>query len=156
VLTISIIYIQCALDTLKIVDMSRKLNLWIILLQTLFILGCGSLLADVVNRQDLHTIAASSISVPSEYRRLAAKVILERTNFRIRDAQISTLSEMWAGILHGGTLPGVCVVIIRDNVFGQTGRDIWQITFKDGKIATAGYVNMDCGNTSKFNEVLAR
>jgi hypothetical protein len=105
-------------------------------------------------RQHVHVIAAAAAAVPPDYKKLAAKVILDKTNYKIRDAQISTVTEMWAGLLHGGNLPGVCVVILRDNPFGHVVRDVWQITFKDGQVATASYANIQCGNTTKFNEVL--
>jgi len=100
--------------------------------------------------------AAAQDGVPSDYRKQAAKIILDRTNYKIRDAQISTLSNMWAGLLAGGNLPGVCVVIFRDNPFGRVVRDVWQITFSGGKVATASFANISCDNTSKFHEVLGR
>jgi hypothetical protein len=63
---------------------------------------------------------------------------------------------MWAGLLAGGNLPGVCAVIFRENPFGMVVRDTWQITFKNGAIATADYANIACDHTSKFPEVLGR
>jgi hypothetical protein len=100
--------------------------------------------------------AAAQDGVPSDYRKQAAKVILDRTNYKIRDAQISTPSNMWAGLLAGGTLPGICAVIFRDNPFGSVVRDVWQITFSGGRVATASYANISCDNTSKFHELLGR
>jgi hypothetical protein len=94
--------------------------------------------------------------VPSDYRRRAAEIIKSRTNYRIRDGQISRPFVMWAGIFAGGNLPGVCALIFRENPFGSVVRDTWQITFKDGAVATAGYANIACDNTSKFHEVLGR
>ena len=100
--------------------------------------------------------AAAQGPVPSDYRKQAARIILDRTNYKIRDAQISTPSNMWAGLVAGGTLPGVCAVIFRDNPFGSVVRDVWQITFSGGKVATATFANINCSDTSKFNEVLGR
>jgi len=88
--------------------------------------------------------------VPSDYRRRAAQIIKGRTNYRIRDGQISLPFVMWAGILAGGNLPGLCAVIFRENAFGSVVRDTWQITFKDGA------ANIACDNTSKFHGVLGR
>jgi hypothetical protein len=99
---------------------------------------------------------AAQSGAPSDYRKQAAKAILDRTNYKIRDAQISKPSSMWAGLLAGGTLPGVCAVIFRDNPFGSVVRDVWQITFSGGKVATAGNANISCNDTSKFHEVLGR
>lgn len=100
--------------------------------------------------------SASLSGVPSDYRRRAALIIKSRTNYRIRGGRISGLSMMWAGIQWGGNLPGVCALIFRENPFGSVVRDTWQITFKHGAIAGAGYANISCDNTSKFPEVLER
>jgi hypothetical protein len=114
----------------------------------------GWALNGVTLRQNIQVIATAGAAAPPDYKKPAAKVILDKTNYKIRDAQISTVTEMWAGLLHGGNLPGVCVVIFRDNPFGHVVLDVWQITFKDGQVATASYANIQCGNTTKFNEVL--
>ena len=76
--------------------------------------------------------AAQERGVPSDYRKRAAQIIKSRTNYRIRDGRISRPSVMWAGLLAGGNLPGVCAVIFRENPFGMVVRDTWQITFKNG------------------------
>src|SRR5262245_46562287 len=110
-----------------------------------------------VQRTQNRASSTNLIGVPSDYRRRVAEIIKSRTNYRIRDAQISRPSVMWAGILAGGNLPGVCVVIFRENPFESVVRDMWQITFKDGAVATAGYANFACNdNMLKFNEVLGR
>ena len=100
--------------------------------------------------------AAQERGVPSDYRKRAAQIINSQTNFRIRDGRISRPSLMWAGLLAGGNRPGICAVIFRENPFGMAVRDTWQITFKNGAIATADYANVACDNTSKFPEVLGR
>src|SRR5215831_17557782 len=79
--------------------------------------------------------AAQERGVPSDYRKRAAQIIKSRTNYRIRDGRISRPSVMWAGLLAGGNLPGVCAVIFRENLFGRVGRDRGQIPFKKGQIA---------------------
>ena len=100
--------------------------------------------------------AAQERGVSSDYRKRAAQIIKSRTNYRIRDGRISRPSVMWAGLLASGNLPGVCAVIFRENPFGMVVRETWQITFKNGAIATADYANIACDHTSKFPEVLGR
>jgi hypothetical protein len=110
-----------------------------------------------LQRTQNKVLPTNMLGVPSDYRRRAAVIIKSRTNFRIRGAQISRPFVMWAGILAGGNLPGVCTLIFRENPFGSVVRDTWQITFKEGAVATAGYANIACDNNlSKFHEVLGR
>ena len=110
----------------------------------------------MVHKAQANRAPTNLSGVPGDYRKRAADIIKRGTSYKIRDTQISKPMELWAGIQWGGQLPGVCVLIFRDNPFGTVVRDTWQITFKSGAVAGAGYANIECKNTTKFHEVLER
>ena len=107
------------------------------------------------------TALGASNSVPSNYRQLVARRILESTNWKIRAARISRPHEQWVGILAGGFRPVVCAVVTRDNLLTAMGanspaRETWMFSFQDGRIYTAGYANINCDASQPFNEIVGR
>jgi hypothetical protein len=101
--------------------------------------------------------ANASYSVPANYRQLVARRILETTDRKkIRKARISRPVEQWAGLISGGFRPSVCVEVIRESLLFSNARDVWAVTFQDGKVASIGPSKGECGRFFPFDELLKR
>jgi hypothetical protein len=82
--------------------------------------------------------ASISYAVPSNYRQLVARKVIEGTAHigPIRSATISQPAEKFAGLAHGGTRPIVCATTTNEGrlISQSTG---WLIMFENGQIAQA-------------------
>jgi len=58
------------------------------------------------------------------------------------------------GVLAGGNRQAICVEVIRETPITSNARDVWAITFKNGRVATADFSYAKCEGYSPFNELL--
>jgi hypothetical protein len=82
---------------------------------------------------------ADDAAILPNYRELIVRRIWESTDARkIRSARISKPTVLWVGLFAGGNRRAICVEVIRETILGSNGRDQWVMTFKDGRVWTAG------------------
>jgi hypothetical protein len=98
---------------------------------------------------------ADDAAFPPNYRELIVQTIWARTDARtIRSARISQPRVLWLGLVAGGNRRAICVEVIRETPITSNARDVWAFTFKDGRVATAGYSNANCEGYAPFNDLL--
>jgi hypothetical protein len=98
---------------------------------------------------------ADDTAIPPNYRELIAQTIWGRTDARaIRSARISQPQVLWMGIVSGGNRRAICVEVIRETPLTSNARDVWAVTFKNGRVDTAGYSYAQCEGYSPFNELV--
>jgi hypothetical protein len=97
--------------------------------------------------------AAAAAKLPANYRALIAEYIRGHNNYVIRDAKITPPYERFGGLLHGGTIPAVCVAIYRNNPFGILVRDNRVFTFDSGKVHEIMLGVEPCSDLSPFTEL---
>src|SRR5690348_7439951 len=103
--------------------------------------------------------AAGTVDVlPPNYRELIVQVISDRTDVRaIQSARISQQTELWMGVLLGGNRRAICVETSRKTLLNSDAREVWAITFKNGRIdmaAPSPYAK--CEGYSPFNDLMER
>jgi hypothetical protein len=82
--------------------------------------------------------AANAYAVPSNYRQLIARKIIEGTAHigPIRSAAISQPADRFVGLVNGGTRPVVCATTTADGRFIPTTTR-WLVLFENGQITSA-------------------
>jgi hypothetical protein len=97
---------------------------------------CGNLLSGCVTTGSDR--ASASYAVPSNYRQLVARKVIEGTAHigPIRSATISQPAEKFMGLVNGGTRPVVCATTTNEGrLISQS--TTWLFSFENGQIAQA-------------------
>ena len=100
--------------------------------------------------------APATATLPGNYRELMAGYILTHNRYVIRDARITPPYERYGGLVHGGTMPAVCVAIYRDNPLGILVRDNRVLTWENGQVQEIRLGMEPCTDLSPFTELKRR
>jgi hypothetical protein len=98
----------------------------------------------------------AAAQLPPNYRQLMAQYICLHTRYVIRDAKITPPYKRYGGILHGGTIPAVCIAIYRDNPFGVLVRDNHVLSVENGQVQEIAMGIESCTELSAFTELTQR
>ena len=103
--------------------------------------------------------ASEAVRMPTNHRALIARYMLAQEYndpANLNTAMISKPFGRWGGLLHGGTVPTVCIMMQVPSLFGGTRAGYQLFTVKDGqaqRIDSGNALIDTCPPLSPFNEV---
>jgi hypothetical protein len=105
---------------------------------------------------------AGAKGLPGNYRQLIAQYItatyiVPRLRYPIRGAKISQPHARPGGLFSSSVVPAVCVILYRDNPFGQVVDENWVVTIESGRVRQLPTIDVaSCPGYSTFHELLRR
>jgi hypothetical protein len=85
-------------------------------------------------------VAQASNAVPANYHQLVARRLVADINWKIQRIRVSRPYQEWMGVFNG-TRPVVCAEVIRDSLFGPGSRDLYLLSFQDGRVNSSGVLS---------------